>query len=251
MELLHTATLVHDDSIDRSTMRRGKPTISALWGDTRAILLGDYLFAKAAEFCAMTANTRVVKLCARTLMIISGGELEQSAFEFRLEQVREQYFRWISAKTSALFSMAAESGAILSGAPETMVGALRDYGYNLGMAFQIVDDVPDFAGDEAEMGKPTGSDLSHGILTLPAILFLENHSHDGLVKNIAEILKSGDTRRLEAAADRVRNSPFIRQSFEIAADFSARARQALETVPGGTPRRALLDLLDYALERKK
>jgi len=249
--LLHTATLVHDDTIDRSSLRRGRATINALWGDSRAILLGDYLFAKAAELCAATESTVVVRLCARTLMTISGGELVQSSFQFDLSRVRDQYFRWIGAKTAALFSMAAESGAVLGGAPEDGVAALRDYGYNLGIAFQIVDDVLDFAGDESEMGKPTGEDLRQGILTLPAILYLERHGDEKLVKTIAAMLEKRDENKLRRAAQKVRASPYIAESSALAADYSNRARKALAGLPGGSARESLLDLVDYALERKK
>ncbi|MEW6141688.1 MAG: polyprenyl synthetase family protein [Chloroflexota bacterium] len=251
VEVLHTATLVHDDTIDRSKTRRGKATISAAWGDARAILLGDYLLAKAAELCAMTESARVVRLCAQTLMVISGGELEQSAFTFRLSEAKDQYYRWIEAKTAALFGMAAESGGILSGAPENEIAALREYGRNLGMAFQIVDDILDFAGNEAEMGKPTGEDLRQGVVTLPAILYLQKNYGDSIAKDVVKVLNKKDERMLKLLTKRVRESPFIGECFEIAANYSKLAREALGVMPDTGPKRNLMNLVDWALERKK
>ena len=251
VEVLHTATLVHDDAIDRSATRRGKVTVSAGWGDSRAILLGDYLLAKAAELCAMTENPHVVRLCARTLMIISSGELEQSAFTFDLGQAKSQYYRWIAAKTAALFAMAAESVGVLSGAPEKEVAMLKDYGQNLGMAFQVIDDILDFSGDETLMGKPTGEDLRQGVITLPGILYIEKNHSDSLVKEIFEIVASRDTGKLRELTSRIRESPHIAESHKIAESYSGKARRALAGMPDGKPRKCLTDLVDYALERKK
>jgi geranylgeranyl pyrophosphate synthase len=251
VEVLHTATLVHDDTIDRAGTRRNRPTINAVWGDSRAILLGDYLLAKSAELCALTGNTRVVSLCARTLMIISGGELEQSAISLEVGRLRDQYLRWIAAKTAALFEMAAESGAILGQCPQNTVEACRQYGHWLGMAFQVVDDLLDFTGDEAEMGKPAGSDLTQGILTLPAILYLEQHPEDAVTGSLKDIIENLDTRKLMAAAERVKKSPCIDEARFVAQDYSEKARRALDGLPDLDARRSMLDLVDYALTRRK
>jgi heptaprenyl diphosphate synthase len=251
VEVLHTATLVHDDIIDRSRTRRGKVTVSAEWGDARAILLGDYLLAKAADLCAATENCRVIRLCSQTLMTISRGELEQSAFTFNLSGAKDQYYRWITAKTAALFGMAAESGGILSGASEAEIAALREYGCNLGMAFQIVDDVLDFAGDEAEMGKPTGEDLRQGVVTLPAILYLESNYGDRPAKDIAGIVAKKNERKLRLLTRKVRESPFIKECLEIAANYSDLARKSLSVMSDGIAKQSLLKLVEWALERKK
>ncbi len=138
IEVLHTATLVHDDIVDNSPIRRGKPTVSHAWGENRALLLGDYLFAKAGSLAATTGNLRVIRLFSQALMTISGGELKQTGVTFDLIQAREYYFNWISAKTACLFSTAAESGAILSQSPEHVIEALKNYGHNLGMAFRLL-----------------------------------------------------------------------------------------------------------------
>jgi len=248
IELLHTATLVHDDIVDNSPVRRGKPTVSRAWGENRALLLGDYLFSKAGSLAATTGNLRVIRLFSQTLMIISGGELKQTGITFDLKQAREQYFNWISAKTACLFSTATESGAILSQASEEMVRALKDYGHNFGIAFQIVDDVLDFIGEEAELGKPVGSDLGEGIVTLPSIIFAESHPEDDLIRKIVE---RRDAESVAMAMKRIRNSPTIAECLALASDFCSRACQALDKLPDNSARQSLLNLATYIIKRRK
>lgn len=248
VELLHTATLVHDDIVDNSPTRRGKPTVSHAWDDTRALLLGDYLFAKAGSLTASTGNLRVINLFSETLMTISGGELRETTVVFDLKRAREHYYSWISAKTASLFAMATESGAVLSQCPEETIQALKDYGHNFGMAFQIADDILDFIGDEAEVGKPVGSDLSEGAITLPSIIFAEVHPEDELIRRA---IASGDAESTALAVDKIRNSPIIDECLSIAADFSSRACRSLENLPDSESRQALLDLATYIIQRRK
>ena len=160
VELLHIATLIHDDTVDSSDFRRGKATISSLWGRNVAVLVGDYLFAASATQVCDTGNIRVVRRFAETIMELSTGELQELAEAYNCNQPMDQYLERICNKTASLFSTAGESGAILSGAPDDVVQALKRYSHNIGMAFQIVDDILDFEGDEEEVGKPVGNDLS-------------------------------------------------------------------------------------------
>ena len=248
VELLHTATLVHDDIVDHSAIRRGKPAVSLAWGENRALLLGDYLFSKAGSLAASTGNLRAIKLFSQALMTISGGELQQTAVDFDLDQARDHYYRWIGAKTACLFSTAAESGGILGQCPEDTIGAMREYGYNFGMAFQIVDDVLDFVGEESEVGKPVGSDLSEGAATLPTILFAESHPGDNLIEMV---IGSRDAESVALAVEKIRNSPAIGECLAIASDFSSRASQAIEKLPDNAPRQSLLDLAAYIVRRRK
>jgi len=248
VELLHTATLVHDDIVDNSPTRRGKPTVSRAWGEDRALLLGDYLFAKSGSLACSTGNLRVVELFAQTLMTISGGEIRQTAVTFDLSRATEDYYQWISSKTASLFAMATESGAILSRAPEELIGNMKEYGHYFGMAFQIVDDVLDFIGDESEVGKPVGSDLSEGAVTLPAILFAQTYPEDSLVKRVIE---RRDAESSALVVQKVRNSPAIDRCLAIASDFSARACRALEGFPDNSLRRTLFDLAGYIIRRRK
>lgn len=248
VELLHTATLVHDDIVDHSPVRRGKPTVSHAFGENRALLLGDYLFAKAGRLCADTDNLRVIKLFAQTLMTISGGEVRQTAFVFDLKTAQDYYFSWISAKTACLFCLACESGAILGQSPEEAITALRNYGHNLGMAFQIVDDVLDFVGEQGEVGKPVGSDLAEGAVTLPSILYAESHPDDDLIKTVVD---SKDARDVAQAVEKIKNSPAIEKCLDIAADFCSRAYQAIEQLPDSVFRNSLVDLANYVTERRR
>ncbi len=254
VELMHTATLVHDDAIDNSPVRRSRPTINEVWGEGKAILLGDYLFAKAGEFVASTGNLRVIRLFSQTLQTISSGELDQSFDAFNLEQTRDHYLRRISSKTASLFSMATESGAILSQAPEESIEILREYGYNLGIAFQIIDDVLDFIGTEEEMGKPVGSDLAQGTLTLPAMLLLEHYPDDNPVKELftSNDMPEGDRQEnIKLAIELVRNSPVVGQCYEVASDYCTRACRKLGLLPDNTSRQALKDLADLVISRKR
>ena len=249
IEILHTATLVHDDAIDNSLVRRGRPTINKVWGEDKAILLGDYLLAKSEELVADTQNLRVIKLFAQTLMAISSGELNQAFSAFNLEQTRQQYLQRISGKTAPLLSLATESGAILSQAPEKSVEALKGYGYNLGIAFQIVDDILDFIGTEEEMGKPIGSDLAQGTLTLPAILLLERYPEDNPVRRLFQ--NEDRQRNIELAMELVRNSSITQECYAVASDYCARACHNLSLLPDNASRRSLIKLADYVVKRRK
>ncbi len=247
VELMHTATLVHDDAIDKSIVRRGQPTINKIWGEDTAILLGDYLFAKAGEFVADTKNPRVIKLFSQTLATISSGELNQYINAFKLEQTKEQYFQRISGKTASLFCLAMESGAILSEAPEESVKTLKGYGYNLGIAFQIVDDVFDFISDENILGKPVGSDLEQGTLTLPSMLLLERYPDDNPVQRLFE---SKDNSNIRLAIEMVRDSSIIDDCYTIAAEYCAKAKECLKLLPESPSLQVLSNLADYILERQ-
>jgi geranylgeranyl pyrophosphate synthase len=248
VELMHTATLVHDDAIDKSTVRRGQPTIYKIWGEEPAVLLGDYLFAKAGEFVSDTQSPRVIKLFSQTLATISSGELNQLMDAFQLEQSREQYLQRISGKTASLFSLATESGAILSQAAEPAIEALKAYGHNLGIAFQIVDDILDFTGKEEYLGKPIGADLAQGTLTLPAMLLLERHPRDNPVKRLFE---GGDRQEnIEKAIEQIRDSSIVDGCYAVAGEYCARACQDLADLPENARRQALTDLTEYVLSRK-
>jgi geranylgeranyl pyrophosphate synthase len=253
VELLHTATLVHDDAIDKSSVRRGRPTVNSLWGEDRAVLLGDYLFARAGEFAAMTGDLRVVRLFAQTLQIISSGELKQTFDAFKLEQSRQHYFERIAAKTASLFSLSTQSGAILSQAPEASVQALRVYGTNLGIAFQIVDDVLDFTGTEKELGKPVGSDLSQGTLTLPAMLLLERYPEDNPVKELftnRDMPEIFQQLKIKRAIEMVADSSIVDECYKIASNYCAEACQELDLLPDKPVRKALIEVADFVVSRR-
>ena len=249
VELLHVATLVHDDAIDKSPIRRSRPTLYRVWGEDKAVLLGDYLFAKAGELTATTQNLRAVKLFAQTLRTISTGELAQIFSAFSLEQTYEQYVQRISYKTAALFSLATESGSVLSQAPEESIKVLKEYGHNLGIAFQIVDDILDFIGTEEELGKPTGSDLTQGTLTLPAILLLERYPEDNPVKRLFQ--NQDKQENIKLAIELVQNSSISEECYAVASDYCAKACCNLNLLPDSASRQALIELADYIISRKR
>jgi len=247
MELLHTATLVHDDVLDRSEVRRGQPTINSFASAGTAVLVGDYLFAKSADLVASTENLRAMTLFARTLMVICTGELRQAFGAKDPNSRREDYFRWIHGKTAALFATAAESGGILSGAPEPALDALRAYGYNLGMAFQVVDDILDFSGNQEQLGKPARHDMLQGILTLPSILYLERHPDDGRLRRILE--RRATPAEVDEVADDIRASSVLVDAYAIAEEFARAARVALEYLPDHPARQTLESLVEFTVRR--
>lgn len=248
-EVLHTATLVHDDAIDNSPTRRGRSTVYKVWGEEKAILLGDYLFAEAGALTATTRNLRVIKLFADTLKTISSGELNQAFNAFNLEQSHEQYFHRVSQKTAALFRMSTESGAVLSQAPEASIQILIEYAHNLGIAFQIVDDILDFIGTEEELGKPVGSDLTQGTLTLPAIMLLEQYPENNPVKRF--FTNKTDQEDIKKAIELVRNSSIVAECYQVAEDYCARACQNLILLPDNASRQSLFVLADFITSRKR
>lgn len=249
VELLHTATLMHDDTIDISTKRRGKPTAASIWGWGVATLAGDYLFSRAAELVSQANNVRADRLFAQTLMALCTGELEESFSSFDLNQDRQSYLRKIGNKTASLFAMATESGGIVAEASEEAIEALRSYGYNLGMAFQIVDDIFDFTAGEEELGKPVASDLLHGHLTLPAVLLKEQRPDDNPVNDIFE--HRDIERNLELAIQMIRNSGIVSECYRSAQDFITEACRALDIFPESPSQRKLIELADYVVERRQ
>lgn len=248
VEMLHTASLVHDDIIDGSLMRRGAATLNATWSPGATILTGDFIFARAAQLAAATDSVRVMSLFAETLMVICNGELRQ-LFEGRAgERVRQAYYDRIYAKTGSLFALATEAAAVLSTTDETLIAQMRDLGKHLGMAFQMVDDILDFAGEESAVGKPLGSDLRQGLVTIPTLYFLEKYPGDGRVLDVLDGHRR-DPERLERAIQAIRNSEAIDLSLTEARAFVDRARAALEHLPAGQPRQALAELAGYLVER--
>ena len=248
-ELLHVATLIHDDAIDKSPVRRSKPTVYKVWGEDKAVLLGDYLFAKAGELTTVTQNIRVVKLFTQTLRVIATGELAQIFDAYNLEQTYQQYIQRISNKTAALFILAVESGAVLSEAPEVSIKILNEYGYNLGIAFQIVDDILDFIGTEKEVGKPIGSDLAQGTLTLPSMLLLERYPEDNPVKRLFQ--NRDRQEEIKLAIEQVRDSSIIEECYTVASDYCDRACRRLILLPDNASRQSLTETANYVIRRKK
>lgn len=249
VELLHTATLVHDDVIDMAATRRGRSTANSLYDNAASVMLGDFMFAHAADLVARTGNVRVIRLFARTLMHMATGELDQDVSAFDWSRNVQDYLRRIGGKTASLLATACEGGAIISGAPEDWIEALRDYGQSLGMAFQIVDDLLDFTGDEEQMGKPVGSDLMQGTLTLPSLLLMEANPRDNPIRRLFQA-RRGNKVKLEIAVRAVLESGAIARSREVADGYAKQALAALDHLPPGETTQTLTQLVDYVLERE-
>jgi geranylgeranyl pyrophosphate synthase len=248
-ETMHIATLVHDDAIDSADLRRGRSTINSIWGVDLSILLGDFLFACAGEYATRTGSMRAVELFTQTLGIIARGEIKQAFSSFKIKQTYDQYLERIAGKTAALFNMSTESGAVLSNAPESSVQILKNYGYNLGLAFQVVDDILDFVSTEADMGKPVGADLRQGTITLPSLKLLERYPHDNPIE---KIFNQEDVEvNLKLAIDMVRNSAIIDECYQMASDYATMATRELAGLPNKPAREALAALADYIIKRQQ
>lgn len=248
IELLHSATLVHDNVIDAAPTRRGRATANALFDNAATVMVGDYMFAHAAELVARTGNIAVIRLFASTLMLMASGELHQDMSAYSYGQSVIEYFNRIAGKTASLFSTAARGGAMIAGVQDGWIEALGNYGQNLGMAFQIVDDILDFTGDEAEMGKPVGSDLMQGTLTLPSLLLVERFPNNNPVKRYFGGRQRQET--LRRCLEMIRDSDILEESYGVARDFHDRALAALAPLPDGEPKDALLDVADWVMQRR-
>ncbi len=249
-ELMHIATLVHDDAIDKASVRRGRATINSIWGVDRAIIFGDFLFARAAQFAVSTGSLRVVRLFAETLEAISYGEMKQGFSAYKLNQTFDEYIERISGKTAALFALATEGGAVLGGASEESIQSLRDYGINLGISFQIVDDILDFTATEKELGKPVASDLIQGTMTLPSMMVLERFPGDNPVRRIFN--HEGDSREnVKEAISLLKKSTIIEECYKMASEYSDKALCSLREMPDNKNRQALMALSDFVVKRNK
>jgi geranylgeranyl pyrophosphate synthase len=249
IEMLHTATLVHDDLIDGSLMRRGASTLNADWTPAATVLTGDYLFAVAAGLAARTASVRVMSIFSETLGVIVAGELRQQFTDWARRSTREDYYPRIYAKTASMFVLAATATGVVSNASEDQITALGEYGRNFGLAFQIVDDILDFTGEEANVGKPVGSDLRHGLITLPTICYHESHADDEQLQ--CALRGECDQQTYDSLIARIRASDSIRGALSEASALTQKAKQALGIFPDSPYHAALLDLADYTVKRDK
>src|SRR5215510_5954405 len=248
VELLHTATLVHDDLIDGALLRRGIPTLNARWSPAATVLTGDFLFARAAKLAAETDYLPLMKLFADTLAIIVNGELTQM-FSARGVIERNNYYDRIYAKTASLFEMSALAAAMVATEDEGLRESLKAFGYEVGMAFQIVDDILDFTGDQSTVGKPIGSDLLNGLITLPAIYFSEEHPDN---EDVLSLPQGGwkDTERVQRLVDGIRKNAAIEKAMHEARQAVGRALSTLEDAPACPERDALENLAKFIVDRK-
>ncbi len=250
IELLHTASLVHDDHIDRAALRRGQPTLNTQLSSGAVILIGDYLFAQSAILAAASNDTRVVTIFATSLAEICDGQIRETLDAHRLDQNRDDYDRRIYGKTAALFAGAAEMGGVIGGADEPSIQGLRGFGKDLGMAFQIVDDVLDLREGTQILGKPAGNDLRQGVVTLPTMVYAESASADSL-STLGAIVSGDETDDavIDQIVGEIRASGSLETAEQRAREFTSSAESRLAVVKDSETRGFLLELLNIAVDR--
>ncbi|MGI6513303.1 MAG: polyprenyl synthetase family protein [Syntrophomonadales bacterium] len=244
MELVHMATLVHDDVIDNSLSRRGRDTVKARFGNRMSIYSGDYMLAKALHKVSEYCRADLMKIITETSVKVCQGEIVQLQSVFDVEQGITDYLRRIERKTALLISVACQVGALLTDASPPMVRAMRRFGYYLGMSFQITDDILDYTADDSVLGKPTGSDIKQGIITLPALYALRNSPE---APELRAILSSPDNaaRHAERAISIVKSSGGIEYSQNMAERYIDKAQLMLEQIPSSQARTALSRIADF------
>jgi len=247
IEMLHTATLVHDDLIDGSLMRRGNATLNANWTPAATVLTGDFIFARAAKLAAQTGSITVMEEFAETLAIMVNGELTQM-FDSRGLADRKNYYQRIYAKTGSLFELSTHGAAIISPVDKETVANARNFGRELGTAFQIVDDILDFTGDQASVGKPVGSDLLHGLITLPALYYIEANPEDPKVKSLLNGHYHNEAE-IAILVEAIRQSDAIHLALDEAKAYANRALHSLNGQPPSEERQALENLALYVTNR--
>jgi geranylgeranyl pyrophosphate synthase len=249
VEMLHTASLVHDDLVDGAGLRRGVETLNARWSAAASVLVGDFAFTQAAQLALATRCLPAIDLFTESMRRMVAGELTQLARPHGLSS-REEYFDWIAAKTAALFELSAGAPALLVGKDEKTIAAARGFGAAIGMAFQIMDDVLDFTGRTSHLGKPSGQDLRQGVLTLPALIYLEAHPGDPGLRALVERQQLAGLE-LERLVNIIRLDGAVAASSDVARGFIRQGLEMLSRLPEGQERLALAELAETIVERNK
>jgi len=250
VEFMHTATLLHDDVVDESDFRRGKKAARLIWGNQASVLVGDFLLGQAFRMMVDVGSLSALKILSNAAAVIAEGEVMQLAAAKDLETTEDAYLAIINAKTAALFAAAAEVGAAIAERPVPEQAALRSYGKSLGIAFQLVDDALDYSGESKKLGKDVGDDFREGKITLPVILAYRRGNDDERAfwqRTIGEgDIQDGD---LERAVDLMAQHKTIDASLERARYYGSVARDAMATFPESVVKQAMLDVVDFCIER--
>ena len=250
VEFIHTATLLHDDVVDGSGMRRGKRTANLIWGNSASVLVGDFLFSRAFELMVEDGSLKVLRILSHASAVIAEGEVEQLTAQRRIETDEEQYLRIISAKTAALFAAACRVSPVVAEADEDAELALEAYGRHLGIAFQLTDDVIDYASDSATMGKGVGDDFRDGKMTLPVILAYARGNSDE--REFWRTAIAGDRvgdEDLAHAVQLLRSTGALSDTLEQARHYGRRAIDALAVFPASKAKAALSEAVEFAIAR--
>ncbi|MDQ6660837.1 MAG: polyprenyl synthetase family protein [Chloroflexota bacterium] len=252
-EMVHLATLIHDDIVDNAKTRRGNPTVNSIWGDHIAILLGDYYFAKTAGLIADINENRIDHLFSDTVATVCEGTILEIMTAGRIDLTLDNYYEKIRRKTACLIAACCKGGAIISGASDEEIASLYEYGNNLGIAFQIIDDILDYTQDQTTIGKPAGNDLRQGMVTIPLIYALQEQSQNGHHQQVHTLLveKAQKEEDIESVVQWVTKGSGIERSFEDAHTYAEKAREALHHFPPSENREILDELIDFVVLRKR
>jgi octaprenyl-diphosphate synthase len=252
IEFLHTATLLHDDVVDESSLRRGRPTVNAVWGNSASVLVGDFLISRSFQLVVEVGDYRLMNILANSTNIISEGEVLQLINCRDPDTTEERYMQVIHHKTAKMFESAAETGSVI-GVEDDQLAQQRqktygDFGRHLGIAFQLIDDVLDYQGDVSELGKNIGDDLAEGKPTLP-LIYTMRHGSGEQAKLIREAIRTGGLEHLEEIITTVQNSGGLEYTIEQARKHTERALSALASTPDNRYKESLLRLARESLER--
>ncbi len=248
LELIHMASLVHDDVIDEADKRRGTETVNAVWGNKVAMYTGDYLFARALTVMAEIENPKAHTLLAETILELCRGEIEQMKDKYNYDQGIKSYLRRIKRKTALLIASSCELGAISANASEEVQRILYLYGYYVGMSYQIIDDILDFIATEEQLGKPAGGDLLQGNVTLPVLFAMENKELKKKIMGVNEYTTKSDMANL---IESIKETDSIEKSFSISEQYLQRALHVIKPLPNGQAKMALYSIAKYIGKRKK
>jgi heptaprenyl diphosphate synthase len=246
LELIHMATLVHDDVIDDADIRRGQLTVKSKWDNRIAMYTGDYIFAKALTVVTQLPDPRIHQILSKAMVEMCIGEMEQIRYFFRTDQRLRTYLLRIKRKTALLIAVSCQLGAIAAGAPDWISAKLYAFGYNVGMAFQIRDDILDLIGTEQQLGKPPGNDIRQGNITLPVLLALRDKSlRETLIKEIERFKEADGQIDASPFLELIRGSPYIEEADRIAARYIEKATAALSGLPDIRAKQDLADVADF------
>lgn len=249
IEFIHTSTLLHDDVVDESDMRRGRKTANAVWGNAASVLVGDFLYSRSFQLMVELDDMRIMRILADTTNTIAEGEVLQLLNIGNADVDESAYLAVIERKTAVLFAAATELGGVLGGLPEDQVAALRRYGMELGYAFQIADDLLDYVSDAETLGKNIGDDLAEGKPTLPLIYAMQKADEEQL-KSLRHAIEHGGLDSLDRIIAAIRDSGALERTHERAVSHARAAREALTVLPASDFREALAALADYSVERR-
>lgn len=248
VEFIHTATLLHDDVVDESSLRRGRATANALFGNAASVLVGDFLYSRAFQMMVSLDSMRVMSILSDATNVIAEGEVLQLLNMHDPDVTEERYLQVIRSKTAKLFEAAAELGALISGANDDQIAAAGEYGRSLGTAFQLIDDVLDYAGDAAEIGKNVGDDLREGKPTLP-LIWLMSHGTPAQRELVRSCIENGDEQHFDAILSAITSSGALDYTRRAAEEAGQRATDAIAGLPDSVYKDALLQLARFALDR--